>query len=235
MGKGSTEIQRDIEYQRNALSRRIDELDRRVRDDVDKTRGEAQARADSLAGRAKGPANKAKDQAMGVKDRANSLNQRVEESRIGQHPNLLLAGSFATGVMLGVATGGGGDGAREQRSEAREARPFQGAEQPGKIAQGLDSVFSSIRAEAVVMFRDMVDRAMQRGEEATQDGAEKVPAFLRSAWDNVSSRIEPDRPRQPAAASRTGAHVEMRERDLPRDRPLSDLEERTARDMGFER
>ncbi|MCK9518737.1 MAG: hypothetical protein M0R74_06910 [Dehalococcoidia bacterium] len=234
MGKGSAEIQRDIEYQRNALSRRIDDLDRRVRDDVEKSRGEAQARVESLADRAKGPATRAKDQARNVKDRASSLNERVEESPVGQHPNLLLAGSFATGVLLGVATGGREDGAREEPREPREARQFQGPEAPGRIERGLDSLISTVRAEALVMIRDFVDRAMQRGEAAAEETSEKVPAFLRSAWDNVSSRIEPDRPR-PAARSASGARVEMRERDLPHDRPLSDLEERSAEEMGFDR
>jgi ElaB/YqjD/DUF883 family membrane-anchored ribosome-binding protein len=238
MGKGSTEIQRDIEHQRDALSRRIDQLDRRVRDDVEKSRNEAQARVDSLAERAKGTTGKAKDQALGVKDRAGQLNQRVEDSPVGEHPNLLLAGSFATGLLLGVVTGGGGeheDGRPRQAGGKPEHQPHGFQEQrPGRIEQGFESLLSSVKAEAIVMVRDFVDRTVHRGGQAAEDGAEGMPAFLRSAWDNISSRIEPERKHE-RATNDGGPHVEMHDRDLPRDRPLSDLEERTAEDMGIER
>ncbi|MEO9256292.1 MAG: hypothetical protein ABI305_12160, partial [Tepidiformaceae bacterium] len=38
MGKSSSEIQNDIERQRNAIEARISRLDRRVRDDMEKTK-----------------------------------------------------------------------------------------------------------------------------------------------------------------------------------------------------
>lgn len=251
MGKGSTQIQRDIERKRYTLSQRIAELDRRIREDLDKTRSEAQSRIQSVGdrakGRAKGPAEKAKDRAAGIREQAGSLNERIGESPVGQHPNLLLAGSFAAGVALGMATGGGGDDRYEEEREEPPAwfREYAALRQesfapqrPGRLDRSIDSVVSGIRGELLALLRDFIDRAMDKRSEASEDGSGGIPTFVRSAWDNISSRIEPDRPPRPVgarSASKSEAHVEMRERDLPQDRPLSDLEERTAEDMGVER
>jgi len=248
MGKGSAQIQRDIERHRDALSRRIEELDRRVREDIEKTRSEAQNQLQSMTGRAKDQAGKAKDRASGVRGRVASLNDRVEESPIGQHPNLLLAGSFAAGIAIGMATGGGGgrDVPREEPEEppawfrnyeTRRAAFAPG--QPGRLDRSIDSMVSGLRGELLAMFRDIVDRAMHRSGEEGEDASERFPAFLRSAWDNISSRIEPERPKRPVGARSASKQaeplVEVQDRDLPADRPLSDLEQRTAEDLGVER
>ncbi|HEX6030759.1 MAG TPA: hypothetical protein VFY90_04950 [Tepidiformaceae bacterium] len=77
MGKKSTEIQYELERQRNALEARIQRLKRRIQDDVDETKSDLRSDVDRTVGR---------------------------ESKLAEHPNALLAGATFTGVVLGMAS-----------------------------------------------------------------------------------------------------------------------------------
>lgn len=231
MGKGSTEIQRDIEHQRRALGDRVNRLDSRVRDDVEDLRGEAQSRAQQYADLAKDQAAKVKDKAAQplakVKDGAASANHRLpgEDSALARHPNLLLLGSFATGFAAGIATGGGGDESGRQRQPRQEdQRPGRRQEQggPGILGKGVDSAKAYLGTELTTLLREVADDFMGRGDGKSMEGG--LPGALKSAWEKMSPRPES----RPAPGA---THLEMHERDLPKDRPLSDLEERSRADM----
>ena len=75
MGKSSTEIQSDLERQRNALSARIRRLNGRLRDDAAIAGDELRADIDHVLG---------------------------EHSAAAEHPKALLAGSAGAGALLGI-------------------------------------------------------------------------------------------------------------------------------------
>ena len=91
MGKDPDQIERAIRDHREAISRRISDLQGRVQKDLESVRSEAQARA-----------NGAVEQAKGAFD---------IESQVRDHPMSSLAGAFGAGVLLGVISYRGNGGA----------------------------------------------------------------------------------------------------------------------------
>ncbi|MEX1104065.1 MAG: hypothetical protein WED87_07430, partial [Dehalococcoidia bacterium] len=75
MGRSSTEIQYDLERQRNAVEARIQRLNRRVRDDADTARHELRDDLDRTLG---------------------------PESTAAEHPKALVAGAAGAGMVLGM-------------------------------------------------------------------------------------------------------------------------------------
>lgn len=238
MGKGSGEIQRDIERQRRSLSDRIDRLDSRVRDDVQTVRDEATSRAQSLADRAKSTVSSTTDTAKGkASDATNKL--PGSDSKFAEHPNLLLLGSFTAGIVAGMVTGGGGEEEPERPKRQMPEHIHGQSEGEGMIASKLsgnmDKARGLVAGQLSAVLGDVLDNLMERAKEASKEAADStskddIPHFLKSAWDSFSGRREDTRPRETA-----GSHLEMHDRDLPSDRPLSDLEERSAEDMGISR
>ncbi|MGE5597223.1 MAG: hypothetical protein ACM3S1_14460 [Hyphomicrobiales bacterium] len=239
MGKGSAEIQRDIERQRRSLSARVNQLDSRVRDDVHSVRSEASSRAQSLAERVKEPAGKVRDRALKAKDRSGELNSKLpgSDSALAEHPNLLLLGSFVAGLAGGIATAGGEDEAQERpRAEAEHFERRNGAhpERQGLLGKGMNEAKSLLGTELSMVLRDVMDGLMGKehggeGKEGEESG--RIPAFLKSAWDSFSSKMDENRQRRESPVPQA-THLEVRDRDLPQDRPLSDFEQRAAEDMG---
>jgi ElaB/YqjD/DUF883 family membrane-anchored ribosome-binding protein len=110
MGKSSSEIQIDIERQRQAIDARISRLDRRIRDDIDSSKDRINERVSS------------------VKEKVTSAGSTVGEklsttagsdTPVAEHPLGLVGGAMAGGAILGVLTGGGDEGGRGQAHHNR--------------------------------------------------------------------------------------------------------------------
>ncbi|HXH21793.1 MAG TPA: hypothetical protein VNN10_07170 [Dehalococcoidia bacterium] len=99
MGRGPDQLEHQIREHREAISRRIDGLQKRVQDDLDRVSAESRMRADEAVGGAR--------QAFDV------------ESRVRERPMTTLAGAFGAGVLLGIVT----DNANGGRQEAPRYQP----------------------------------------------------------------------------------------------------------------
>ncbi|MCC7366161.1 MAG: hypothetical protein IT303_17490 [Dehalococcoidia bacterium] len=228
MGKGSAEIQRDIEHRRRALSDRINRLDARVRDDVEEVKGEVEARQHQLVDRAKDTASTAKEKVAGLNDRLPG-----SDSKLATHPNLLLLGSFAAGVVAGVATGGDdGGGGRSRRRDDRSRRDHED-EGSGFLGKGVDSAKAYLGTELATALKELADQAFGRGDgKAMEHG---MPGMLKSAWENMSGAIsrdgKDDGHSNGHGLPRDDTHMSTHEAEFPDDRPLSDLEQRARAEL----
>jgi hypothetical protein len=103
MGKKPAQIEADIAAQRQHISRRIEDLERRAQDDIGSLQSEAKARASGAFDDAKGR----------VQDVRGSINVDGLRAMVEEHTASTMAGAVGIGVLLGVISegfGGGGNG-----------------------------------------------------------------------------------------------------------------------------
>lgn len=203
MGQTAAEIEYEIERQRNAMTGRISRLERRVRDDVDATRGNVGNRVSATADSVTSSAGKVASIA-GTNAGA--------DSAVARHPKSLIASAAAGGFLAGLLSargdtsrpsrdpeefkkewlnaytrGGGGmlsTEARKDKPEGAQARRDADHERSDEDHEGLGSAL----------------RDIARGFVAAQAGG-----LMESAMDSVvegfksrgHSTEHPDRPELP--------------------------------------
>ena len=185
MGKGSTEIQHDIERQRHALTARVARLDRRIHDDIDETKATVAARREAMTRRITDATHEAQE-------RATAVGERISDSPPGraaaEHPGISVAAALGTGVALGYATGGGGGDHEKGASGGHQEPSFVaralGLANPGHLAakaagsaasKGSDSVKTFLQVEVAAVAKDIVDGVLhpQKSAETPAPGPEQ--------------------------------------------------------------
>jgi hypothetical protein len=83
MGKNSTEIERDLERQRESLHRRVDRLEERIRSDAETTRDRINERRHEVT---------------------DTVPDQLNPSEVREHPKSLLLGAFGAGLTAGLVS-----------------------------------------------------------------------------------------------------------------------------------
>jgi len=152
VGKGSVEIEYDIERQRQRLTARVSRLDRRIRDDIDSVKDEARERAQQAQDKARDAASRTRDMAK----------ERATEAREGEHPGAVAGIAFGTGALLGWVTGG--EDERDRRGRGRRASSRHADEDTSSWLFGMvSSVFHSAVSFAGSQSAGLAKTAAKKG------------------------------------------------------------------------
>ena len=147
MGKTSDELQREIAQHRERMERRVDDLQNRVKTDVDDA-----------------------STAVSEKVSATKISEYVE-----QRPLTTLAGAFGAGIVLGLATPGGG---ASSRSSGRPQRAYDSGYSNGGSGGGgpLDGFLAGLVGNASGMLSGKLQDEFQSLLDGMFDKTKSRPA-----------------------------------------------------------
>jgi hypothetical protein len=169
MGKKPDQIEQDIRAQREHITQRMAELERRVQDDMQSIQAEARDRANTAVEEAKGKV----DQARGT--------LRIDNLKdlMGEHTVSTMASALGVGVVLGVVSesvlGNGhrnGTSARSgSRSDYREGYSRDGGDGNGS---GLGGILASIIGPAASTAQEELQDLVREGFAAMKEQVQQV-------------------------------------------------------------
>jgi ElaB/YqjD/DUF883 family membrane-anchored ribosome-binding protein len=162
MGKKPDQIEQDIKAQREHISRRIDDLQTRVQDDIQTVRSEAKERANSTVGEAKGKLDDAKG----------SLNLDTVKSMVEEHTMSSIAGALGVGVLLGVVSEGLGGGG--SNSGSQNGQRSSGQSNGGGGSSGIGAMIASIVGPAASTAQDELQQLVREGFSVAKEQVQQV-------------------------------------------------------------
>jgi ElaB/YqjD/DUF883 family membrane-anchored ribosome-binding protein len=168
MGKKPDEIENEIRTYREAITRRMDDLQRRVQDDLQSVRQEAKDRASTAVGGTK--------DALKVDNLNDSMRSLMEEHALSS-----VAAALGVGVVLGmVSEGGSSDGA--ERSEGRPGYRYEtnGSRRNGGRS-GLTSMLASFVGPAASTAQNELQDLVREGFSLVKEQVEHVRSDLKSS------------------------------------------------------
>jgi ElaB/YqjD/DUF883 family membrane-anchored ribosome-binding protein len=141
MGKDPAELDRQIEQQRQQITRRLDDLQGRIRKDVSSVRDEAKGRASNMAGEAK---------------------TYVDfQTQMRERPALTMAGALGVGVLLGVLSESLTASDSSYTGAPRYA--YEPPARPSALTSAFNDLAGSIFGPATSTFRDELRDLVQEG------------------------------------------------------------------------
>ncbi len=159
MGKSAAQIEDDIQRQRWQLTRRLDALEDRVRDDVASVRDGVQERVDRAT-------DKVHETAATTKG---------SDTPVAKHPFTLSAASFGAGAALGWISGGESD--RRGRGHRRRSEK-EGKRGGGFVSWAVNTTLSMIGGPAVGVAKSAVKSTADAIAEGMTSGSdEHAPAI----------------------------------------------------------
>jgi hypothetical protein len=175
MGRSSSEIQYDLERQRNAVEARIQRLNRRVREDAETVKEEAKYDLDHTIGK---------------------------ESKLADKPKTLLAGAAGTGVALGILSSSvslpkpgipGRNGSKAEESEQGASGGQQQSRKQQLMGAAGGSVMGSFTArldQFVAEVWDSFKSGFSGSEDKGQVSSERYSSGLGEATERQLARGE---------------------------------------------
>jgi ElaB/YqjD/DUF883 family membrane-anchored ribosome-binding protein len=178
MGKKPDQIEQDIKAQREHISRRIDDLQTRVQDDIQTVRSEAKERANSTVGEAKGKLDDAKG----------SLNLDTVKSMVEEHTMSSIAGALGVGVLLGVVSEGLGGGGSNSGSQNGQRSSGQSNGSSGGGSSGLGGMIASIVGPAASTAQDELQQLVREGFSVAKEQVQQVKSSSNNSDVLVKNR-----------------------------------------------
>jgi ElaB/YqjD/DUF883 family membrane-anchored ribosome-binding protein len=150
MAKKPNDVEREIEEQRELISRKLDGLHARLERDIEDVK------------------NGVSERTSGLRDGAGSWLDL--DNRVREYPLASMAGALGVGVLLGLSSDmiGGGErtGRREQRSHAAgDGRGYSG---PGPLGNAVGSLTGMIGGLIQEEFRGLVQEGLEGFSEQRQ-------------------------------------------------------------------
>jgi ElaB/YqjD/DUF883 family membrane-anchored ribosome-binding protein len=176
MGKKPDQIEQDIKAQREHISRRIDDLQTRVQDDIQTVRSEAKERANSTVGEAKGKLDDAKG----------SLNLDTVKSMVEEHTMSSIAGALGVGVLLGVVSEGLGGGG--SNSGSQNGQRSSGQSNGGGGSSGIGAMIASIVGPAASTAQDELQQLVREGFSVAKEQVQQVKSSSNNSDVLVKNR-----------------------------------------------
>jgi hypothetical protein len=165
MGQDPDAIEREIRESRQRISQRISAVQRRVGDDIDSLKRDAENEANIAAGELKGLFD---------------LQQQGS-----QHPYTLVAGGLGLGVLLGVASESislGGNGRNNSNSNGQYRNNGSSHDGGGENSGTLNGLMSCVLSLAANTFQDELKDLIRDGFASFKSSARKEPA--RRSYDS---------------------------------------------------
>lgn len=183
MGQTPAELEAEVRRKRAALDLRVVRLDQRVREDIDLVRTRSADRVQEMKDAAANAGEDAAHRAAGI-----AGTNAGSDSKVAEHPNLLLAGAAAAGFGLGLKSGSNGhDSGDDHRSTAA-------GERPGIVTMLAESVRDVIGAETNALVDAALDTATAGLKSVVMAGTGAKVA------EKMSGESQPEAPRQPSRA-----------------------------------
>lgn len=204
MGKKPDQIEQDIIQQRNYISRRVEDLQHRVQEDVRTVRAEARGRATGAMDQAKG---RMQDARQSVK--LDNINLDSIKSLVEEHTVSSMAGALGLGVLLGVVSegiGGGGSGRSESSRRASAAAHTGGDSRESRNGGGggISSMIGSMIGPAASTAQSELQDLVREGFNLMKEQLQQVKGggqSSRSSYPEPPSRVESDTQEQSRPAA----------------------------------